>query len=292
MAKSFEFEGSSGLHRPVSYVQEVTGLRRCRFSCDVRTRREWLEGWLHYPAAGDRGKVRFYFIELTSSSSYLKVHPRPLADCSAIAFAVITRNVSIFSYSGPRALEAISVDGCEVTVGRHASTTYTFQLQDELWKCLPTDNGFESPIAPHSSLSLQALQSGPMIRFLAGRHAMSIVINLANPHHRSIAHRIQQAIFVYHRISSRIIDFNLAHDLLRNNNIGHGNVVSIGECLSVTGLKAPSRPKPIEACGWISLYPHPVAVGSSLAMVIGGTDVNHLELALRLFPLRTGVPVS
>lgn len=46
--------------------------------------------------------------------------------------------------------------------------------------------------------------------------------------------------------------------------------------------------------GLISLHPHPVESeeSSGLAMIITGTDDEGLELAARLFPIRTGVPVG
>lgn len=43
--------------------------------------------------------------------------------------------------------------------------------------------------------------------------------------------------------------------------------------------------------GLISLHPHPTHSGS-LSLLIAGNDELGLELAARLFPTRTGVPVS
>jgi hypothetical protein len=43
--------------------------------------------------------------------------------------------------------------------------------------------------------------------------------------------------------------------------------------------------------GIITLHPHPTSL-YGLAAIIAGNDSEGLELAARLFPLRTGVPVS
>lgn len=47
----------------------------------------------------------------------------------------------------------------------------------------------------------------------------------------------------------------------------------------------------IPVSGIITLHPHPAST-TSLAALIAGNDDEGLEQAARLFPLRTGVPVS
>jgi hypothetical protein len=43
--------------------------------------------------------------------------------------------------------------------------------------------------------------------------------------------------------------------------------------------------------GMITLWPHP-SDPESLALILAGTDDGGIERAARLFPIRTGVPVS
>ena len=47
-----------------------------------------------------------------------------------------------------------------------------------------------------------------------------------------------------------------------------------------------------QGVGVISLLPHPLGGVRGLACIIAGNDSLGLELAVRLFPVRTGVPVS
>ncbi|OCF36867.1 hypothetical protein I316_01464 [Kwoniella heveanensis BCC8398] len=157
---------------------------------------------------------------------------------------------------------------------------------------------------------------GPMIRILSSRGSITLIIPATSPVHRDIAKRVAHDIFVYHRMDSEIIDDREGLIRVAGERIGDGSVVVIGRPEEnlyanwmVKQAKVPltfptkgvflledklvydrGAAKKL-VIGLISLYPHPTSA-SGLAVLIAGNDDVGLELATRLFPLRTGVPVS
>ncbi|WVF71435.1 hypothetical protein IAT40_006239 [Kwoniella sp. CBS 6097] len=150
---------------------------------------------------------------------------------------------------------------------------------------------------------------GPLIRLLASRGTITIVTPPASPQHSAIAKRISQDLFVYHRLDSEIISDREGLIRVADGSIGEGNVVVIGrpeENLYANWMikqdKVPLtfptkgvfllQDKLVydRGAGLISLYPHPTSA-SGLSVLIAGNDELGLELASRLFPIRTGVPI-
>ncbi|WVR07026.1 hypothetical protein IAU60_004065 [Kwoniella sp. DSM 27419] len=147
---------------------------------------------------------------------------------------------------------------------------------------------------------------GPMIRLLATTGPMTFVVP---PRHINLARRMAHDLYVYHRIDSEIVDDRLGLTRVAEGTIGGGNVVIIGRpevnVFANWMIKENAIPLtfPTEGvmllndmvvydkgAGITTLYPHPVST-TSLSVLIAGNDAVGLELAARLFPLRTGVPI-
>ncbi|WVQ99381.1 hypothetical protein IAU59_006514 [Kwoniella sp. CBS 9459] len=150
---------------------------------------------------------------------------------------------------------------------------------------------------------------GPLIRLLSSRESLIIIVPPGSSQILSIAKRIAHDIFVYHRLDSEIIDAREGLTRVAAGTIGEGNIVVIGRPeenvfanwmvkQGKVPLTFPTKGVFLledklvydRGAGLISLYPHPT-LNSGLAVLIAGNDELGLELASRLFPIRTGVPI-
>ncbi|WRT66336.1 uncharacterized protein IL334_003291 [Kwoniella shivajii] len=161
----------------------------------------------------------------------------------------------------------------------------------------------------HSSYPIDPVRAyGPMIRFLSTAGLITI-ISPDLPRHLSIAKRIAHDLFVYQSLDSEVVTDQDALLRLANGTIGRGNILMIGrpeENLFVDWtiiqnkipISFPTKGVMLiddkviydRGAGIITLHPHPTAP-KGLSVLIAGNDDLGLELAARLFPIRTGVPI-
>ncbi|ODO08851.1 hypothetical protein L198_00585 [Cryptococcus wingfieldii CBS 7118] len=155
--------------------------------------------------------------------------------------------------------------------------------------------------------------NGPMIRLLSSQARFSIIVpslSGEHPRHLSVAKRIAHDLYVYHRIDCEILGHQRGLERAAKQEIGPGNVVVIGrpEENRYTEWMIAQKSIPLEfptrgvmlidkdrvvydrGAGIIALHPHPTHP-KSLSVLLAGNDELGLELAARLFPLRTGVPI-
>ncbi|OWZ69635.1 hypothetical protein AYX14_04968 [Cryptococcus neoformans] len=170
----------------------------------------------------------------------------------------------------------------------------------------PVNNSVLGPLAPPRAY-------GPMIRILSSPASFHLVIpsaGEAQPQHLSIAKRIAHDLYVYHKADCEIISDQEGLELVAQGQIGPGSIIVIGrpEDNRYTEWMAAEAKIPIQfptkgimvinkdkvvydrGAGVIALHPHPTHSGS-LSLLIAGNDELGLELAARLFPIRTGVPL-
>ncbi|WWD17332.1 hypothetical protein CI109_101772 [Kwoniella shandongensis] len=150
---------------------------------------------------------------------------------------------------------------------------------------------------------------GPMIRLLATRELITIVVPLSSTQHVSVATRIAHDLYVYHRVDSEIIDAQEGLEKAAKEQVGEGSIVVIGRPednryaewmikQEKIPLSFPTKSVMLvedklvydKGAGVITLHPHPTSY-QALSVLIAGNDALGLELAARLFPIRTGVPV-
>nr|XP_018263092.1 uncharacterized protein I303_04583 [Kwoniella dejecticola CBS 10117]OBR85250.1 hypothetical protein I303_04583 [Kwoniella dejecticola CBS 10117] len=150
---------------------------------------------------------------------------------------------------------------------------------------------------------------GPIIRILSTAGPMTIICP-DSPRLRDIAKKIAHDLYLYHRLDSDIIGDREGLMRVAKDELGQGNLVILGrpdENLYTNWMirqgKLPLRfptkgvmlvnDKVVYdrgAVGLITLHPHTTS-SRSLAMLIAGNDDLGLELAARLSPIRTGVPI-
>ncbi|KAK4687850.1 hypothetical protein P7C73_g2265, partial [Tremellales sp. Uapishka_1] len=149
---------------------------------------------------------------------------------------------------------------------------------------------------------------GPMIRLLSSSTPFTFIVG-SNPLHRSIASRMVNDLYLYHRIDAEITSDLKGLQSIVDGTMLRGAVVAIGgpwENKYTEWMVAQKR-IPVEfptkgvmtigdrlvyegGTGIMSLHPHPTSP-TSLSALIVGLDDEGLESTARLFPLRTGVPV-
>ncbi|OCF74661.1 hypothetical protein I204_05041 [Kwoniella mangroviensis CBS 8886] len=147
---------------------------------------------------------------------------------------------------------------------------------------------------------------GPMIRILSTAGPM-VIICPDIPRLKDVAKGITHDLYVYHRLDSEIIDDREGLLKVAKGQIGESNLVVLGrpdENLFVNWMIKQGK-IPLEfptkgvmliedkavydrGAGIIALHPHPTSF-KALSMLIAGNDDLGLELAARLFPIRTGV---
>ncbi|WWC89334.1 uncharacterized protein L201_004255 [Kwoniella dendrophila CBS 6074] len=149
---------------------------------------------------------------------------------------------------------------------------------------------------------------GPLIRILSSTHPITI-ISPNSTRTLNIAKRIAHDLYVYQRLDSEIIDDQEGLLRVASETLGVGNLVIIGRPednlfsdwmikQSTLPLKFPTKGVMLlkdkviydRGAGIITLYPHPLS-STALAILIAGNDDLGLDLAARLFPIRTGVPI-
>jgi hypothetical protein len=152
---------------------------------------------------------------------------------------------------------------------------------------------------------------GPMLRLLDSPGPLMLVVGSGpgSDRARSIATRYAHDLRVYHRLDAMLVDEYDALRAVADGSIGEGSVIAIGgpEQNQFGAWMLAQKHVPVsfptrgvmtvedrvvweEGTGIITLLPHPTAP-HSLACLVAGNDVLGLELAARLLPLRTGVPV-
>ncbi|WVW83889.1 hypothetical protein I302_105911 [Kwoniella bestiolae CBS 10118] len=150
--------------------------------------------------------------------------------------------------------------------------------------------------------------NGPMIRFLSSAGPIVVVCSDI-PTHQSIAKRISHDLYLYHRIDTEIMYDREALVRVARGDVGESNLVVLGrpeENLFANWMirqekipiKFPTKGVMLvedkviydRGAGLITLHPHPTS-SKALSMLIAGNDVLGMELAARLFPIRTGVPI-
>ncbi|KIR74352.1 hypothetical protein I310_01959 [Cryptococcus deuterogattii CA1014] len=170
----------------------------------------------------------------------------------------------------------------------------------------PVNNSVLGPLAAPRAY-------GPMIRILSSPASFLLVIPSSKEdqsQHLSIAKRIAHDLYVYHKADCEIIPDHEGLERVAKGQIGPGSIIIIGrpENNRYTEWMAAERKIPIQfptkgvmiinkdkvvydrGAGLIALHPHPTHSGS-LSLLIAGNDELGLELAARLFPTRTGVPL-
>ncbi|RXK38309.1 hypothetical protein M231_04482 [Tremella mesenterica] len=187
-------------------------------------------------------------------------------------------------------LRSTNVKRIEITSGRGAGV---FVKSKQTW---------EEEMSPY-----QPRAYGPMIRLLASTAPIAFVIG-RDVQHLNIAKRLAHDLYVYQRQDSEILSdgdalLRIAQDELL------GSIVSIGrpEDNRLTDYLLKQCKIPLAfptksvmtlndelvyeaGAGIITLHPHPTH-RRALACIIAGNDALGLELAARLFPIRTGVPI-
>ncbi|KAK8864370.1 hypothetical protein IAR55_001618 [Kwoniella newhampshirensis] len=150
---------------------------------------------------------------------------------------------------------------------------------------------------------------GPMIRLLSTLESMTIVVSLSNKLHRSIAIRMANDLFVYHRVDCEIIGADEGLERTAQQDIGEGTVIVIGRpdenryaqwliAQEKIPLTFPTKSVLLlndklvydRGAGVITLHPHPTSARALSVLIAGNADLG-TELAARLFPIRTGVPI-
>ncbi|ORY33999.1 hypothetical protein BCR39DRAFT_518090 [Naematelia encephala] len=161
-------------------------------------------------------------------------------------------------------------------------------------------------IVPHPPAPIRAY--GPIIRLLATSGPITFVIGNSELH-LDIVKRLAHDLFLYHRVDTRILDAMEALGHTARGTLGEGSVIVLGRpedneyakwILGEGKIPVEFPTKGImtvanrlvyeKSTGIITLHPHPTAP-KSLACLIAGNDDEGLELAARLFPIRTGVPL-
>lgn len=190
---------------------------------------------------------------------------------------------------GPLDLHGSNIRRIEITGAGAKSLTYT--------------NNEWQPSPPRSTRTY-----GPLIRLLASAGPVSIVVNKASELQLSLALRYAHDLRVYHRLDAVILDDNTALHAVADSTLSPGSLVVLGrpeenrfaEWLIAQQRIPVSFPTPSvfklagrlifeKGTGVITLHPHPTSPG--LAVLVAGNDAQGFELAARLLPLRTGVPV-
>lgn len=154
-----------------------------------------------------------------------------------------------------------------------------------------------TPAVQHSG-RIQAILNSPA--------PLTIVIpSKASNHFLSAALRIAHDLDLYLRLDSEIVDDEEAMHRLQNDNLGGGNIVVLGGLQSqffewtvkqkktsftVSNGELNLRGRSIDGLRTASLFLHPhPSEEESLMLMIHASDLNALEKAVRLFPIRTGI---
>ncbi|WVQ72559.1 hypothetical protein IAR50_002116 [Cryptococcus sp. DSM 104548] len=178
---------------------------------------------------------------------------------------------------------------------------------------IKTITGHFAPLPSLTSPLTPPRAYGPMIRLLSSPARFSVIVpslSGEHPRHLSVAKRLVHDLYVYHRIDCEIVDQQTGLERVAKQEIGPGNVVVIGRpeenrfadwmmAQKSIPLEFPTRGVMLmdkdrvvydRGAGIIALHPHPTHP-KSLSVLIAGNDELGLELAAKLFPLRTGVPI-
>ncbi|BEI80034.1 hypothetical protein CcaverHIS002_0105630 [Cutaneotrichosporon cavernicola] len=152
---------------------------------------------------------------------------------------------------------------------------------------------------------------GPMLRLLDSAGPLVLVVGSGPKAARAqcIATRYAHDLRVYHRLDAVLVDEDAALRGVADSSLGWGNVIVLGgpEQNQFAAWMLAQKHVPVsfptqgvmtvegrvvweEGTGIITLLPHPL-LRTSLACLVAGNDELGLELAARLLPLRTGVPV-
>ncbi|KAI0933809.1 hypothetical protein AcV5_005858 [Taiwanofungus camphoratus] len=216
------------------------------------------------------------------------------------SIVVRTVNVEIFSvrHSFLRQCEKLVIDSSALSLhhnNRNDFASFHFSHHKGYWKLLSSDREFcHQP-------------SGRMSRILASTGPLVIVIADKRPSPAfSAALRIAHNLNAYHKLDVDIIDDLEAVGRLTNKMLGVGNIVVLGSAdsafsqrilrdkktaftlenhsiyLNGQAIRTPST-------ATLFLHPHPHS-STALMLFIHSLNDQVLERAIRLFPIRTGVP--
>ncbi|TDL27220.1 hypothetical protein BD410DRAFT_713943 [Rickenella mellea] len=155
----------------------------------------------------------------------------------------------------------------------------------------------------------RSIPPGRLLNILESSTPLSIVVPDVDryPMALSVALRIAHNLAVYHQLDAEILTDSEAIEYVTHGTLSSGNLIIVGgyentftqyllkfeetefavsDGIFTFGQSPIDRP----STGIIFTHPHPVNV-NSMALIVSGTDESGLERALRLVPLRTGVPV-
>ncbi|KAI0698480.1 hypothetical protein BC835DRAFT_1268955 [Cytidiella melzeri] len=218
---------------------------------------------------------------------------------------VVPKNVATFSLSirGLRSLRTrnLLIDSQPFEVNEEDDIYVFNQEVNGAWK-----------VASHSKLQIihnvPIQPSGRMSKILSSNGPIMLVIPHKSEQHVNTAVRLAHDLDVYHKLFAEIMDAPEALTRLDSGSLGEANIVVIGGPEnSFTRRILHESPTPFKlvedsltlrdrplAKGTSSafLHPHPASKSSlSLVLVLYSTDDEGMERLLRLFPIRTGVPV-
>ncbi|KAF8319982.1 hypothetical protein DL93DRAFT_2074299 [Clavulina sp. PMI_390] len=219
--------------------------------------------------------------------------PGRLAKLSVHGNAVRTSNVYAFSASTKDVVTAIEIDGTLVTFTPASRGTQYFSYDGVRWIVSDT------PIEPHNS--------GPISRILSYGSPIALIIPTRSKaagvadHLYRLALRMADNLLAYLNIDSKIVADDEALAAGTNSASGGGSIVFGGpEVNSYAAHEITSGGSPItfEAASSSFSIRGKIFKGDDIGLLfmkgrnlfIHGTDGAGLERAMRLFPLRTGVP--
>ncbi|KZT74257.1 hypothetical protein DAEQUDRAFT_702566 [Daedalea quercina L-15889] len=215
---------------------------------------------------------------------------------------VRTHNVGAFSVRHalrPGQVNNLVVDGITFPqdgLKLSGDTVVYFSCTDGTWQQgLSTDN------------LLPAIQpSGRMASILTSPTPLTVVYEPSSRSSLSAALRVAAALYGYHQLDAEIIGDAEAVRRLSNESLGAGNIIVLASgigrfaellltqqrtAFSLEGGSLLLRGKPLSPeSAALFLHPHP-HVSASSVLFLYVRDDSGLERALRLFPIRTGVPV-
>ncbi|TFY55536.1 hypothetical protein EVJ58_g8182 [Rhodofomes roseus] len=209
---------------------------------------------------------------------------------------VRTGNIAAFSirHVVRYAASTLIVDGTVLPSGNLQDDLVYFSYQDGIWR--PTDDNSPPALQPYGRLATILTSTAPL----------TIVYEPNSPSLLSAALRLAAALNGYHKLDAEIISDEEATRRLHANSLGIGNVVVLttgtGEfthsllskrrtAFSLEGDSLRLKGKPLSGqSAALFLHPHPSAPDASI-LFIHALEESALERGLRLFPVRTGVPV-
>ncbi|KAH9911416.1 uncharacterized protein B0H18DRAFT_1062622 [Fomitopsis serialis] len=217
---------------------------------------------------------------------------------SGTSIDVRTNNVAVFSFQHiPRyAADVLVIDGFTFPMDALRDNSHNavhFSREDGTWK---------SSVDPPAALQ----PHGRLARILTSPVPIVIVYDPSSPSSLSATLRLASALDGYHKLDAEIIDDAEAVRRLHTESLGTANIVVVTNgkgdfaqsllsqertAFTLDNRTLLLRGKPLGAkSAALFLHPHPSASDASILFVYTQDEVG-LERGLRLFPIRTGVPI-